>query len=103
MKKKKDLLEKVLIAITWLLCAVAIYWTFLKLTNHSPTVDQLTFVMVGIFGVITVAQQYQIGKLEGRMIEFGRRLDRLEDKVDKIQEDISFIKSDLSFIKSRLS
>ena len=42
----------------------------LKLTNHSPTIDQIILVGIEILGWLLFKQQQDIGKLEGNFDNF---------------------------------
>ncbi len=49
----KDILDWVIITsklLMWGMSILAIYWLILKLTNHSPTVEELILVILGIIG-----------------------------------------------------
>ena len=95
----KNWFDRTMTIYIWILGVLLIYWILLKLTNHSPTVDQMILVGVGILGGLLFKQQYDIGKLDGKFEglkescnkEFTRINVRL-DKLDDIEKSILIMK-----------
>jgi amino acid transporter len=47
-KETTDWMVAVSKILSWILSIIAIYWILLKLTNHSPTTDQIMLAVLGI-------------------------------------------------------
>ncbi|MBI2564570.1 hypothetical protein HYV79_01095 [Candidatus Woesearchaeota archaeon] len=107
-KEKQSWFEIITNIIIWSLGILLIYWLVLKLTNHSPTFDQIIGGALGILGTVLAKHHHTIGELKEFKENTKRELDYIRNKVDKIefntsnmQSEISFIKTEISFIKSR--
>ncbi|MEK6857621.1 MAG: hypothetical protein AABX39_03460 [Nanoarchaeota archaeon] len=109
----KNWFDRTMTIYIWILGVLLIYWILLKLTNHSPTIEQLTLVGVGILGGLLFKQQYDIGKLDGKFEsfkdncnkEFARidnRFDKFEYRFEKVESRLSKIEESLSVIKLKM-
>lgn len=73
----KDLINWMIITsklLMWGLSILAIYWIILKLTNHSPTIEEVILVIVsititGLFALIAVMVSFigEMKEFKGRM------------------------------------
>src|SRR3989344_2877689 len=102
-KTKENLFEKLLNIIIWIFGILIIYWLVLKLTNHSPTIEQ---VGVGIFVLIATLvfkNEYKSGRIDEFRSNTEKELSLIKNKVDKIESDVIYLKSDISHIKSDIS
>ena len=55
--------DKIPTIIVWILGIIAIYWILLTLTNHSPTLEQLGMVVLGILTTLVFKHNSRIGEL----------------------------------------
>ncbi len=105
LNKKENLFEKLLNVIIWIFGILIIYWLVLKLTNHSPTIEQ---VAVGIFVLVNslvFKNEYKLGKFDEFKDNTTKELSFIRNKVDKIdrlETDINYIKTDIAYIKSKV-
>ena len=102
----KNWFDKTMTIYVWILGVILIYWILLKLTNHSPTIDQLTLVGVGILGGLLFKQQYDIGKLDGKFESFkdscNKEFARMDNRIEKVESRLTKIEESLSMIKLKM-
>lgn len=101
---------KIPTVLIWVLGIIAIYWIFLKLTNHSPTFEQVGVVILGIVGSLVFKHNGQIGELkqfkdysEKEFVRVNTKLDKIDNELGNVKLDITSLKSDMSNIKSDIS
>ncbi len=70
--KKVDWFDIISKAVMIVLMAVLIYMLILKVTGHSPTLDTIFGVTLGVLTTGMVNLYYKFGKLEGMITEFVR-------------------------------
>ena len=94
--KKKGRLEVILNIVVWSLGIFLTYWIILKLTNHSPTLDQINTGILLLVITLIFKQQHSLGTLEEfkrnttkdfervhqRMEAFENRMNSIEHKFD---------------------
>ncbi len=76
MKSKNIIYQGATIAF-YILSILAIIMIILKLTNHSPTMDQTILTVMGIGIAILVKQQYDVGGIKGELKHLNRKVDSI--------------------------
>ena len=75
--KRRDWIGILSKIVFWILSAIVIYWIILKLTDHSPTYDQVIITLLGILIVnhfwLSNKVSRHIGKIDEQMKESNRR------------------------------
>lgn len=79
---KKGKLEVILNIAVWALGIFLAYWIILKLTNHSPTLDQINTGILLLVITLIFKQQNTLGTLE----EFKRNTTKEFEKVHQRME-----------------
>lgn len=102
---KENLFEKTLNVLIFILGILVIYWIILKLTNHSPTIEQLMIAGITSIAVVLFRHEYKLGKLDEFRVHTIKELEFIRtkvEKIDKIEMELAHLKSDIAFIKSRV-
>lgn len=92
----KNFIEILLYTIIWTLGLIAIYMLILKITNHSPTIDEIQNIIFGVLATIVLAIIIQFSNIY-------YRLGKIETIQKYMKIDIESIKNDLSYIKKEIS
>ena len=61
----------------YIMSILAIIMILLKLTNHSPTMDQILITLIGSGIIILLKQQYDIGGIKSDIKHMNRKLDTI--------------------------
>ena len=97
--KTLTLLGRIAAIISFPLGILCIYWLFLKITGHSPSIEEVILMAITGLGTITVAALFllfrlagDVGELKGMFIEHAknsdRRFDTIERKIDMVSQDL---------------
>ena len=89
MKEKIDYIELVIKTIMWILGIIVIYMLVLKIAGHSPTLESILLVFVGIIGTNLLFINYKIGKQEGKFNQFEYKI---KDSFERMKKDLEEIK-----------
>jgi NhaP-type Na+/H+ or K+/H+ antiporter len=76
MKQKSDYFMISMKIIMWILGALVIGMLLLKLTNHSPTLDQVMITLLGAILVSIITFSYAIGMHIGEVKRYIKESDR---------------------------
>ncbi|MFH1971890.1 MAG: hypothetical protein ABIJ18_00250 [archaeon] len=72
----------------YVLIIIAIIMIIIKLTGHSPTMDQIILTIVSAMFIVVIKNQYDLGKSKGEASGIKRELNLLNKKVDSIGQDL---------------
>lgn len=102
-RNQTTIFEKVVILLIWVLSIIVIYWIILKLTNHSPTIEQIIAGFGGIISTFMFHHHYKLGRLDEFKKQTEKEFERTHNKLDKIDSEISILKIDVASIRSDVS
>ena len=71
---------------TAILLLWAIYWLIVKLTGHSPTMDQMQLIIFSAVLGLSLSTAYKTGKIEGILQEHIQQCRHYEQKLNAIEK-----------------
>ncbi|MFH1972321.1 MAG: hypothetical protein ABIJ18_02480 [archaeon] len=92
----KNTFETIIVLIIWILGLLAAYMLILKITNHSPTVDQIQNTVLALMGTLVIAIIIQFSNIY-------YRLGKIESTLKYNSRDLKNINLDLKDIKKSLT
>lgn len=77
----KKTINNIITTVLIFLGIIAIYMLLLKLTNHSPTLEQINIAITGLMAGIVYKMKFHLGKIT----EF---MENTKESIREIKEDI---------------
>lgn len=100
MKNKTDFLIIFFTVVSWIMSCIVIYMILLKITGHSPTLDQIVVVIVSVNFAVASTLMFKFGRMEEFMKSSKITFKKIGDDFNKMKVDISDIKKDVLELKS---
>ncbi len=89
-----------------ILFIIGIYMLLIKITGHSPTLDQITLTLLAIIGgtiIKLMADFYRFeGKVEAHMETTKNTFMKIGNKLDSLESSVNKLKSDMRLVKHKL-
>jgi len=72
---------------------IIIFMILLKLTNHSPTIEQIILTITSLIAVMVYRMKFQLGK-------FTEFMDNTKESINELKSDIKEIRQDNKELKN---
>ncbi len=94
----KDYFELVTKTVMWVLGVIAIYMLLLKISGHSPALESILAIIIGIMGTNLLFVNYKMGKMEGKLELIDSRV---QESFSHVKEEFAHVRKDLTYMKRR--